>query len=64
MRSYCAERTLCDILKPRNRMDVQVTADAFKRYTAQKERNIPLLSEYAKAVRVENKVRSYLEVLL
>ena len=38
--------------------------DAFKRYTARKERNITLLSEYAKVLRVEDKVRSYLEVLL
>lgn len=64
VRSYCAERTLCDILKPRNRMDVQVVTDALKRYTARKERNIPLLSEYAKAVHVEETLRSYLEVLL
>ena len=33
-------------------------------YSARKERNIPLLSEYAKVLRVEDKVRSYLEVLL
>ena len=64
VRSYCAERTLCDILKPRNRVDVQVVADAFKRYSARKDKNIPLLSEYASALRVEEKLRSYLEVLL
>ena len=64
VKSYCAERTLCDILKPRNRTDVQVVTDALKRYAFQKEKNIPLLSEYAKAVHVEDKLRSYLEVLL
>lgn len=64
VRSYCAERTLCDILKPRNRTDVQVVTDAFKRYVARKDKNIPLLSEYARALKVEEKLRSYLEVLL
>lgn len=64
VRSYCAERTLCDILKPRNRTDVQVVTDAFKRYATRKDKNIPLLSEYARALKVEEKLRSYLEVLL
>lgn len=64
VRSYCEERTLCDILKPKNHMDVQVVTDAFKKYASKKEKNIPLLSEYAKKLRVEEKLRSYLEVLL
>ncbi len=64
VRGYCEERTLCDILKPRNHMDVQVVTDAFKRYSSRKEKNIPLLSEYAKRLKVEEKLRSYLEVLL
>ena len=64
VRGYSAERTLCDILRARSHTDIQIVTDAFKRYSARKERNIPLLSEYAKALRVEDKVRSYLEVLL
>ncbi|MBQ6105333.1 MAG: type IV toxin-antitoxin system AbiEi family antitoxin domain-containing protein [Lachnospiraceae bacterium] len=64
VRGYCAERTLCDILKTRNHTDVQVVTDAFKRYASRKEKNIPLLSEYAKALHVEEKLRAYLEVLL
>ena len=64
VRGYCEERTLCDILKPRNHMDVQVVTDAFKSYSSRKEKNIPLLSEYAKRLKVEEKLRSYLEVLL
>ena len=64
VRSYCAERTLCDILKPKNHTDVQIVTDAFKKYTSRKEKNIPLLSSYAKTLNVEEKLRSYLEVLL
>lgn len=64
VKAYSAERTLCDILKSRNRVDVQVITDAFKRYASLKEKNIPLLSEYAQTLKVENKLRSYLEVLL
>ena len=61
---YNAERTLCDILKPRSSVDIQIVADSFKRYAARADKNIPLLSEYAKQLKVEKKLRSYLEVLL
>lgn len=64
VRAYGDERTLCDILRERNHTDVQVITDAFKRYTARRKKNIPLLSEYAKALRVEKRLRSYLEVLV
>ena len=64
VRSYCAERTLCDILKPKNHTDIQIIKDAFKIYISRKEKNIPLLSDYARTLRVEAKLRSYLEVLL
>ncbi len=64
VRAYCPERTLCDILRPRNRVDIQVIAEAFKRYMRLPTRNIALLADYAKLLRVERKVQSYLEVLL
>ena len=64
VKAYSAERTLCDILKPRCRVDIQVVTEAFKRYTVRADKNIPLLSEYAKILRVETRLRAYLEVLL
>ena len=64
MKAYSAERTLCDILKTRNHVDVQVVVEAFKRYVLRKDKNIHLLSNYAGALHVEEKLRPYLEVLL
>lgn len=64
VRGYCAERSLCDVLRPRNHVDIQVISDAFKRYASWKRKNIPLLSEFARRLRVEEKLRTYLEVLL
>ncbi len=64
VRAYSAERTLCDILRTKNRTDVQIVSEAFKRYVADKKKNIPKLSEYARVLKVEEKLRSYLEVLL
>ena len=61
--AYDMERTLCDILRKRG-ADTGIIVGAFKRYVVRKDKNIPLLSEYAKKFRVEEKVRSYLEVLI
>ena len=62
--SYNMEKTLCDILRPRSRVETGVIAEAFKRYATKPNKNIPKLSEYAKILRVEEKVRTYLEVLI
>ena len=62
--AYNMERTLCDILRKRSGVDTGVITEAFKRYAARIDKNIPLLSEYAKKFHVEEKVRRYLEVLI
>jgi len=62
--TYCMEKTLCDILRTHNDVDIQVISEAYKRYSKRTDKNIPLLSEYAKILHVEKKVRAYLEVLL
>ena len=64
VRTYSVERTLCDILRPHSRVDIQIVVEAFKRYAIRSDRNIPILSEYAKMLKVEIRLRSYLEVLL
>lgn len=64
VKAYCIEHTLCDILKERYAIDIQVVTEAFKRYSKYKNKNLPLLSEFAKMARVETRVRRYLEVLI
>ena len=64
VRAYNVERTLCDILRPQSHVDIQIVTDAFKRYAISMEKNIPVLSEYAKILKVEKRLRAYLEVLL
>lgn len=64
VKAYSAERTLCDILRPNSRVDIQVVTEAFKHFIARTDKNIPVLSEYAKILKVETRLRSYLEVLL
>lgn len=61
---YCIEKTLCDILLTRNKVDTGVISTAFKRYKDNNNKNVPLLSQYAKLLKVEEKVRIYMEILL
>lgn len=62
--AYNMEKTLCDILRPRSEVDIQVIPEAFRQYVRRSDKNIPRLSEYAKKMKVEEKVRTYLEILL
>ena len=64
VRTYSREKTLCDILRGVSNTDIQIVSEAFKQYAESKDKNIPLLSEYGKILRVEKRLRSYLEVLI
>jgi hypothetical protein len=58
------ERTICDIVRSRNKIDVQVRNAALKEYVKNKDRNLNRLHAYAKQFRIQTIVRDYLEILL
>ena len=60
---YDAERTICDILRSRSRIDSQTFVEAMKAYVARKGQNWNKLRDYAEAFRVTKLLRQYLEVL-
>jgi len=62
--AYNVERTVCDILRSRNRIGAQIFAEAVKSYAARKDKDWGKLREYAEAFRVTKLLRQYLEVLL
>jgi predicted transcriptional regulator of viral defense system len=62
--SYNAERTLCDLIKHKKKMDMQLFGDAVKFYFESKKKNIRRLMKYAKQMGIEDKVRTYTEVIL
>lgn len=64
IRTTNLERTICDALRSRNQIDVQLINESLKRYVGKKERNIDLLYSYAKKFRIQKIVRAYIEVLL
>ena len=60
---YSIERTLCDIVRGKNARDIQLFQQAIKKYVSSKDRNIPLLLEYADKLHVLAKIRTYVEAL-
>lgn len=64
VRCYNAERTICDILRSRSRMDEETVVAAVKKYVQSKEKNLFLLYEYSQKFKVSEQVRKYVEVLV
>lgn len=64
IQTYNLERTICDTLRSRNQMDIQVVSSALKSYAGLPEKNIPRLYQYAQQFSLQKVVRQYLEVLL
>lgn len=64
IKAYNKERTICDIARNRNNMDIAILNDGIKRYLESKDKNIPLLMRYAKELDIQNVLRNYVEMLL
>lgn len=62
--SYDKERAMCDLLRNKEKTDVQIFRTAFRTYFERRDKNIPLLTRYAKAFQLEDTMRKYAEVLL
>lgn len=64
IRVYDMERTICDIIRNKKRIEISLFTDAMKRYAERKDRNSIKLHKYAKLFNIEDDLRKYLEVLL
>jgi predicted transcriptional regulator of viral defense system len=64
IRVYNIERTICDIIKSRSRVDIQILNEALRRYVKIKSSDYSLLMDYAKKLNIETVLKNYLEVIL
>ena len=60
---YDKERTILDIIKDKDRIDVQVFSEVIKSYFASKEKNLLKLSKYAIMMNMEYALKQYSEML-
>lgn len=61
---YDLERTICDIIRNKKKIEIALFADSMKRYAERKDRDSIKLYKYAKLFNIEDELRKYLEVLL
>jgi predicted transcriptional regulator of viral defense system len=58
------ERSVCDAVKYRNKIGLDVCSEIIRSYVRKKERSLSRLSEYAKKLRVTNTLNHYLEIAI
>lgn len=58
------EKTVVDIIYYRNKVGIEETSEVLKNYLKRKDRKIDILYAYAKHLRCEKVLRTYLEVLV
>jgi predicted transcriptional regulator of viral defense system len=64
VRVYNLERTVCDIIKDKDSIDIEIRNKAIKNCIKSKEFNASLMFEYAKKMKIYDKVKSYMEAII
>lgn len=64
VRCYNAERTICDLVRSRNRLDEETVISAIKNYAVSPEKKLNVLAVYASQFGVDKILKRYMEVLL
>ncbi len=62
--AYDLERTVCDLIRSRNRIGTETLLAALKAYSLRTDKDLNILYDYAKQLRVLSALRQYMEVLL
>ncbi len=61
---YNLEKCVCDAVKYRMKIGLDVCSEVIREYLKRKDRNIVRLMEYARIMRIESVISKYLEVIL
>lgn len=64
VRTYNPERTICDLLRSRSRIDEETVISAVRRYVGSEDKDLNLLADYASLLGVSKILKGYMEVLL
>ena len=62
VRIYDLEKSVCDAVKFRNKIGLDVATEVVKAYLGRKGRNISRLMAYARQMRVASTLKGYLEI--
>lgn len=61
---YDKEKTICDLIKNKDKIEFEVYVKALNNYSKSKDKDINKLIEYSRIMKIENRVRDQMEVIL
>lgn len=61
---YDMERTICDLIRNRNSIEIQEFSAILKAYVSKSDKDLMKLMEYGKKFHIDNVIRRYMEILL
>ena len=61
---YDIEKTICDIVRYRNQIGIDIMKEALREYLKRKDKNLNKLISYAKILKISSILGQYLEVLI
>ena len=64
VRIYDLEKSVCDAVKFRNKIGVDISSEILKNYLVRSDRNLTRLNEYAKKMRVANIMSGLIDYLI
>lgn len=64
VKTYNLERTVCDIIKDKDSIDIEIRNKAIKKVIKSKEFNASKMFEYAKRMNIYDKVKNYMEAII
>ena len=64
VKTYNLERTVCDIIKDKDSIDIEIRNKAIKKCIKNKEFNASKMFEYAKKMNIYDKVKNYMEAII
>ena len=61
---YDLERTICDMIKDKNSIDIEIRNKSIKKAIKSKEFSASKMFDYAKKMNIYNKVKNYMEAII
>jgi predicted transcriptional regulator of viral defense system len=61
---YDIEKSVCDAIRYRNKVGIDITSEILRNYLKRKDRNLDILMKYADNMRIANVLNQYLTVML
>jgi len=64
VKMYDLERSVCDAIRFRNKIGMDIATEVLKNYLKRKDRNLDKLTKYATHLKIDNVIRNFITVMI